>query len=135
MEGINADNFDTFYDLLVQAVADALEVLASQVTLSLEDPELMDREDLGLHVFATVLAVGLENEEKILMEMESTDFKSDVNVEMEKKPALKAAGVAMKSATKPIARIKTSKINYVHFKVYCLLEYIHTSLISIVILL
>ena len=46
MEGINVDNFETFYDLLVQAVADALEVLASQVTLSLEDPEELDRQDV-----------------------------------------------------------------------------------------
>ena len=102
------DNFETFYDLLVQAVADALEVLASQVTLSLEDPEELDRQDVGLRVFATVLAVGLEKEEEILMKMKSDDMKTDINTEIEKKPALKEAGARLKSVTEPIARVKTT---------------------------
>ena len=126
MDGINVDNFDAFYDLLVQAVADALEVLASQVTLSLEDPEVTDRQEDGLQMYATVLAVGLEKEEEILMEMESANFKSDVNTEIEKKPALKEAGVTMKRATKPIARIKRGIVNYKIFKINCILKYINS---------
>ena len=43
------------------------------------------------------------------MEMESATFEADVNVEIEKKPALKAAGARIKSAAKPIARIKRRK--------------------------
>ena len=110
VEGINIDNFDEFYDLLVQAVADALEVLASQVTLTLEDPEEMeDRQDDGLRIFASVLAVGLEKEEEILMEMESDHFQADINVEIEKRPQLKQAGARIKAATKPIARIRRRK--------------------------
>ena len=112
MDGINIDNFDEFYDLLVQAVADALEVDASQVTLSLEDPEETDRQDdvlSGLRIFASVTAVGLEKEEEVLMEMESPTFEADINVEIEKKPALKQAGARIKKVTKPIARIKRGK--------------------------
>ena len=109
VDGINIDNFEEFYDLLVQAVADALEVAASQVELSLEDPEetdVADRQDDGLRIFASVTSVGLEKEEKILMEMESATFEADVNVEIEKKPALKQAGARVKRVTKPIARMK-----------------------------
>ena len=117
VDGINIENFEEFYDLLVQAVADALEVAASQVELSLEDPEetdIADRQDGleygllddGLRIYASVTAVGLEKEEEILMEMESATFEADVNVEIEKKPALKQAGARVKRVTKPIARMK-----------------------------
>ena len=109
VDGINIENFEEFYDLLVQAVADALEVAASQVELSLEDPEetdIADRQDDGLRIYASVTAVGLEKEEEILMEMESATFEADVNVEIEKKPALKQAGARVKRVAKPIARMK-----------------------------
>ena len=117
VDGINIENFEEFYDLLVQAVADALEVAASQVELSLEDPEetdIADRQDGleygllddGLRIYASVTAVGLEKEEEILMEMESATFEADVNVEIEKKPALKQAGARVKRVAKPIARMK-----------------------------
>ena len=109
MDGINIDNFEEFYDLLVQAVADALEVAASQVELSLEDPEetdVSDRQDDGLRIFASVTAAGLEKEEEILMEMESATFEAEVNVEIEKKPALKQAGARVKRVAKPVARMK-----------------------------
>ena len=114
MDGINVDNFEEFYDLLVQAVADALEVAASQVELSLEDPEetdVSDRQDDGLRIFASVTAAGLEKEEEILMEMESATFEAEVNVEIEKKPALKQAGARVKRVAKPITRMKRGK-NY-----------------------
>ena len=105
----------------MQAVADALEVSASQVELSLEDPEetdVTDRQDDGLRIFASVTAVGLEKEEEILMEMESATFEADVNVEIEKKPALKQAGARLKRVTKPIARMKrgTKIYNQINFK-------------------
>ena len=40
------------------------------------------------------------------MEMESATFEADVNVEIEKKPALKQAGARVKRVAKPIARMK-----------------------------
>ena len=41
--------------------------------------------------------------------MEEDNFKTKINTEIEKKPALKAAGARIKSAAKPIARIKRRK--------------------------
>ena len=114
VEGINPDNFAQFQALLSAAVAAALGVDISAVTLSLENPAEMDRmygmnrQDLEYIVKATVEAVGVVNKASLMAKMDATSFKSDINKEVEHNTALKSAHIAVqKIKGSPIATYKT----------------------------
>merc|ERR1712080_177165 len=68
VQGIYPENFDTFKDDLTVAVAEALGVLASAVTLTLQERNGLDRQNEYV-VIATIVFSDFDNKEMIRSKM------------------------------------------------------------------